>query len=132
MLLLDLDGLKKINDLHGHLVGSKALCRLAQVLRTHCRSTDTPARYGGDEFAVILPEAGARAAEQVAGRICRELTIETEQPELSVSIGAAVFPSDGRRVDDLLRAADAALYRMKFSAKAKRSGDPAERDRVIG
>jgi len=120
VLLLDLDGLKKINDLYGHLVGSRALCRLAQILRTHCRSTDSAARYGGDEFAVVLPEAGARAADQVAERICRELAKESEQPELSVSIGAAVFPTDGRGVDDLLRAADAALYRMKFGMRRDR------------
>jgi diguanylate cyclase (GGDEF)-like protein len=125
VLLLDLDGLKKINDLHGHLVGSRALCRLAGILRSHCRTTDTAARYGGDEFAVILPEAGSRAAEQVAERISRELASETERPELSVSIGSAVFPADGRSVDDLLRAADAALYRMKFRARGGR-------DRVIG
>src|SRR5262249_7150770 len=86
VLLLDMDGLKKINDLHGHLVGSRALCRLAQILRTHCRSTDTAARYGGDEFAVGLPEAGPRAADQVAERVCRELGSEAEQPGLSVSV----------------------------------------------
>ena len=117
VLLLDLDGLKKINDLHGHLVGSRALCRVARILATHCRSTDTAARYGGDEFALILPEAGPRAAEQVAERIHRELSSEAEHPELSVSIGASVYPASGKGVEDLLRVADAALYRMKFAAK---------------
>jgi len=55
ILLLDLNGLKKINDSHGHVVGSRALCRLGEVLRAHCREVDTPARYGGDEFAVDWP-----------------------------------------------------------------------------
>src|SRR5262249_51762642 len=114
VVLLDLDGLKKINDIHGHLVGSRALCRLAEVLRSRCRSTDTPARYAGDEFAVVLPEAGAKAAEEVADRIRRRLADQRERPELSVSAGAAVFPANGKTVDELLRAADAALYRMKF------------------
>jgi diguanylate cyclase (GGDEF)-like protein len=114
LVLLDLDGLKKINDALGHVVGSRALCRLAQVLRTHCRATDTAARYGGDEFAVVLPEAGARAAQLVSQRICRYLDSEVEHPSLSVSTGAAVFPRDGRTIDDILRTADAALYRMKF------------------
>jgi diguanylate cyclase (GGDEF)-like protein len=114
VILLDLDGLKKINDAYGHLVGSRALCRLADVLRARCRATDTTARYGGDEFAVILPEAGAKAAEQVSRRIRGQLDLESERPPLSVSAGSAVFPANGRTADDLLRAADAALYRMKF------------------
>jgi GGDEF domain-containing protein len=61
-----------------------------------------------------LPEAGARAAELVSERICRYLASEVEHPSLSVSAGAAVFPKDGMTIDDLLRTADAALYRMKF------------------
>jgi diguanylate cyclase (GGDEF)-like protein len=114
VVLLDLDGLKIFNDALGHLVGSRALCRLAQILRSRCRATDTAARYGGDEFAVVLPEAGARAAELVAQRICRYLASEAEHPSLSVSSGSAVFPKDGITIDDILRTADAALYRMKF------------------
>jgi diguanylate cyclase (GGDEF)-like protein len=114
VLLLDLDGLKKINDSYGHLAGSRALCRLAEVVRSRCRATDTPARYGGDEFALVLPEAGAKAAEQVSRRIVRGLTGDTECPRLSVSIGAAVFPADGQSIEGLLRAADTALYQMKF------------------
>jgi diguanylate cyclase (GGDEF)-like protein len=121
VLLLDLDGLKEINDTHGHLAGSRALCRLAQVLRSFCRATDTAARYGGDEFAVILPEAGAEAAEQVACRICERLAGETERPALSVSAGSAVFPANGRDIEELLRAADTALYRMKSKNSEKRA-----------
>ena len=71
--LFDLDGLKSVNDRFGHLVGSRAICRLANVLRMHCRSTDTGARYGGDEFAIVLPEAGAEAAERVARRVREKL-----------------------------------------------------------
>lgn len=66
VLLLDLDGLKKINDDHGHQVGSRALGRVANILRIHCRAIDTAARYGGDEFGVVLPETGGEAARQVA------------------------------------------------------------------
>jgi diguanylate cyclase (GGDEF)-like protein len=114
VLLFDLDSLKKINDIHGHLVGSRALCRLADVLRSRSRATDTAARYGGDEFALVLPESGAEAAEQMAHRICTHLADQIERPGLSVSAGPAVFPADGKTVEELLRAADAALYRMKF------------------
>jgi diguanylate cyclase (GGDEF)-like protein len=113
VLLLDLDGLKRINDSYGHLVGSRALCRLAEVIRSFSRATDTAARYGGDEFALVLPEAGATAAEQVTRRICNRLAGDTELPALSVSVGAAVFPEHGNTIEALLREADAALYRMK-------------------
>ncbi len=113
ILLLDLDGLKTVNDHCGHLVGSRALCRLANVLRVHCRAMDTAARYGGDEFALVLPEASREAAGLVAQRICQRLVDDGEKPLLSVSAGAAVFPQDGDTIEKLLGAADRALYGMK-------------------
>lgn len=113
VLLLDLDGLKKINDSYGHLVGSRALCRLADVLRAHCREIDTPARYGGDEFAVVLPEAGVREAWRIAERIRTHLSGDGESPPITVSVGIAVFPEDGETIERLLSAADGALYDMK-------------------
>src|SRR5436853_6263995 len=69
VLLLDLDGLKKINDSYGHLVGTRAICRLAEILRIHCRAVDTAARYGGDEFALVLPESQEDEAQRVANRM---------------------------------------------------------------
>jgi diguanylate cyclase (GGDEF)-like protein len=113
VLLLDLDGLKTINDEHGHLVGSRAICRLANVLRIHSRAMDTAARYGGDEFAVVLPEAGEEAAASVSKRICERLASDGEFPRITVSVGAAVFPRDGETIDGLFDAADRALYGMK-------------------
>jgi diguanylate cyclase (GGDEF)-like protein len=113
VLLLDLDGLKIINDEHGHLVGSRAICRLASVLRIHSRAMDTAARYGGDEFAVVLPEAGEEAATSVSRRICERLAKDGEFPHVTVSVGAAVFPRDGETIDGLFGAADRALYGMK-------------------
>jgi two-component system, cell cycle response regulator len=113
ILLLDLDGLKGINDNYGHLIGSRAICRLANVLRGHSRAMDTAARYGGDEFAVILPEAGAEAADLVSRRIRERLSNDGEVPHVTVSIGAAVFPRDGETIDALFNAADQALYVMK-------------------
>src|SRR6266403_652842 len=114
LLLFDLDGLKEINDRYGHLIGSHALCRVADVL-SFCRDIDTAARYGGDEFAVVLPETGVEAANQVAQRICESIANDGMGPPLSVSIGVAVYPHDGERIEALLRKADVAMYSMKAS-----------------
>src|SRR5207245_3938672 len=116
MLLLDLDDLKKINDNYGHLVGSRAICRLGHVLRIHCRAIDTAARYGGDEFALVLPEAQEDEARRVASRIREVLANDDEQPPLSASIGISVYRGDGERIEKLLSEADRDLY----SEKAKR------------
>jgi diguanylate cyclase (GGDEF)-like protein/PAS domain S-box-containing protein len=113
LLLLDLDGLKEINDRFGHLAGNRALSRLAQILADCCRSIDTAARQGGDEFALVLPETGVAAASLVARRICDLLAEDTEEPALSVSVGVASYPKDADTVGALLYAADRALYAMK-------------------
>src|SRR5437762_4832333 len=118
LVLLDLDGLKEINDRYGHLAGDRALCRLAEIAADCCRSVDTAARQGGDEFALVLPETGPTAAALVGERICDLLAKDTEEPALSVSVGVAGYPSDAETIGTLLYAADRALYAMK----AKRPG----------
>ena len=113
VVLLDMDGLKTINDHYGHLTGSRALVRLSKILRSHSRAIDTAARYGGDEFALVLPEAAPDIAARVVSRIRERLSAEAEPPALSVSAGVAAFPEDGDTPEKLLGAADRALYGMK-------------------
>ena len=126
LLLLDLDGLKEINDRFGHLMGNRALCRLAQILADCCRSVDTAARQGGDEFAVVLPETGMGAATLVARRIGELLARDAEEPALSVSVGVASYPQDAETIGTLLYAADRALYLMKDKRpRAARAGQVA-------
>jgi diguanylate cyclase (GGDEF)-like protein/PAS domain S-box-containing protein len=118
VLMFDLDGMKEINDRHGHLAGNRALCRLADVFRFSCRSIDIAARYGGDEFAIVLPETLANDASLVGKRICDRLRNDGEEPLLSLSMGIAVYPEDGAAIDTLFQAADRALYEMKQLRKA--------------
>jgi len=113
LLLFDLDGLKQINDRYGHLTGSQALCRLADILSINCREIDTAARFGGDEFALVLPETGGESAKLVTHRICESLANDGRKPKLSASVGVALYPIDGEKLDTLLGAADVALYSMK-------------------
>jgi diguanylate cyclase (GGDEF)-like protein/PAS domain S-box-containing protein len=113
LVLLDLDELKDINDRFGHAAGDWALCRLARILADCCRSVDTAARQGGDEFALVLPETGFAAATLVARRICELLAKDTEEPKLSVSVGVASYPNDADGIGTLLYEADRSLYAMK-------------------
>jgi diguanylate cyclase (GGDEF)-like protein len=122
LLLMDLDGLKNINDRYGHVIGSRALCRVASFLRLNCRSIDTAARYGGDEFALVLPETNAAAALQVADRVRNCLEDDEEVPRLSLSVGVATFPQCGVTAQQLLEYADQALYAMKENSKRGRVG----------
>ncbi len=127
VLLFDLDGLKAINDEHGHLVGSRAICRLASVLRIHSRAMDTAARYGGDEFAVVLPEAGEEAADSVSRRICERLAKDGEFPQVTVSVGAAVFPRDGETIEDAVQCRGPGALRHERAARTGFGRWPASR-----
>jgi diguanylate cyclase (GGDEF)-like protein len=113
VLFIDMDGLKQINDRYGHLAGSRALCRVADALRRCCRSTDMPARFGGDEFAVVLPETGEIGGYQLATRISQRLLLDDLTPAISVSVGVAEFPRDGATPSALLGAADGDLYKRR-------------------
>ncbi len=119
VLLLDLDDLKLVNDRQGHLAGNMALNRLAKVMKEQCRVTDLAARYGGDEFAVLLIDSDQQMAEHMAQRIEACMRDDGEDPPISVSIGMAVYPGDGRTTQELLEAADRQLYGRKKTGRIR-------------
>jgi len=119
VLMLDLDDFKLVNDTFGHLFGDRVLTWTAELIRSTLRGSDIPARYGGDEFAIILPETNGDDARAAAERILdafREHSFQGEQRgpvPIGASIGVATYPADGRTATDLISAADQALYRVK-------------------
>ena len=122
-LFLDLDDFKRVNDLHGHLVGSHALMEVASVVLPSVRDTDCVVRYGGDEFVVILPDTDIEEAVQVAERI--RLKLERHEftggrrlnVALTASVGVAVFPRHALSPRQLIVAADRAMYQAKAAHK---------------
>jgi diguanylate cyclase (GGDEF)-like protein len=119
VLMIDLDDFKLVNDTFGHLFGDRLLVWIAERIRSTLRLSDVPARYGGDEFALILPDADIDSARIAAERILQ--TFETEgfaadgrgPVPVSMSIGVASHPVDGRTATELIAAADRGLYRVK-------------------
>jgi diguanylate cyclase (GGDEF)-like protein len=121
LLMLDLDDFKLVNDTFGHLFGDRVLTWAAEVIRSTLRASDIPARYGGDEFAVILPETddtdARRAAERILEAFAGRPFVDEQRGAvpLAASVGIATFPGDGRTATDLIARADAALYGVKRS-----------------
>jgi diguanylate cyclase (GGDEF)-like protein len=119
LALMDLNGFKSVNDTYGHPAGDQVLVRISRCLADCVRNTDFLARYGGDEFALIMPETPFPVAEQIALRLQRALEdcdfglSPRNSIKMTISIGLAQFPEDARSAKDLIASADAALYRAK-------------------
>lgn len=113
VIMMDVDGLKALNDQRGHLAGDEAIVGLAEVLRTTLRTSDICGRFGGDEFAVIAPHTDALLARKLAERILEEGLFAFAELGVGLSLGIASWPDAGYTVGELLGAADDALYRAK-------------------
>jgi len=123
LIFLDLDGFKRVNDAHGHLIGSATLVETARIIYSMVRDTDFVARYGGDEFVIILPETSAQKAAQIAERIRQGIqeygfsATNAEQFRLTASFGVAAYPEHGMTSQELIQRADAAMYTAKEASK---------------
>jgi diguanylate cyclase (GGDEF)-like protein len=123
LLFIDLDGFKSVNDSHGHLCGSRCLVEAAAVIRSSARETDVVARFGGDEFALVLPDTGGEGAfavgERIRERICeyRFLVGDGLDIHLTASVGVATLPDVAASSEELVQAADKAMYQVKDSGK---------------
>jgi diguanylate cyclase (GGDEF)-like protein len=123
LLFMDLDGLKAVNDTYGHLAGSRALVEAAEVIRRLARETDVVARFGGDEFALVLPDTGSEGAAAVGERIRERVAAQAFLQDaglnirLTLSVGVATLPDAAATAEELVRSADTAMYRVKGSGK---------------
>lgn len=123
LIFMDIDYFKHVNDHHGHLVGSKLLVELGQLLIKNLRVVDIVARYGGDEFVIVLPQTTPKAATQIAERIRKIveqnvfLKKEGYSLKITASFGVASYPETAKSKEELLRLADEAMYRVKYQTR---------------
>ena len=124
LIMADLDLLREINNTYGHLVGDDVLAGVAEVFRAELRHYDIPARFGGEEFAILLPETDAESALEIAERIRRRVAAKvfdvpsaSDPVRVTISMGVACFPEDGDNANELLHHADLAVYRAKLQGR---------------
>ncbi|MDD2500751.1 MAG: sensor domain-containing diguanylate cyclase [Geobacter sp.] len=123
LLFFDLDHFKGVNDRYGHLVGSRMIAEVGQLVKRHIRSSDRAARYGGDEYVIVLPNTGKQGALAVATNLLERfrahlfLTDSNERIMITASFGSATFPDDADDRTSLIRAADSAMYVAKEAGR---------------
>jgi two-component system, cell cycle response regulator len=113
LVMIDIDFFKALNDDHGHQIGDDVLAAFAQVLKSQCRTFDIPSRYGGEEFALILPNCEADSAAVVAERVRAAIESAPLPVPVTASLGVSLFPAHGVDLDSMVKAADEALYDSK-------------------
>lgn len=127
LLMMDLDELKAVNDRHGHFIGDRVLRGVGEVIAEGVRRIDIAARYGGDEFVVLLPETEVTGAYVLAEKIrmgIADLSVPGTEVRSSMSVGVVSFPDDGRTSDELMISADQAMYSSKHAGKNRVMGIP--------
>ncbi len=123
LIFMDIDYFKQINDHYGHLVGSKVLVEIGQLLIKSLRSVDIVARYGGDEFVIVLPQTPPGAATQIAERMRKGIEQNTflkkegYSLKMTASFGVASYPESAKSKDELIRLADEAMYKVKYQTR---------------
>jgi diguanylate cyclase (GGDEF)-like protein len=134
ILLLDVDGLKRINDAHGHAAGDRVLVQVAMSVRRSVRTVDTPARLGGDEFIVLAPHQSAEHATVLASRLATAIEREAAPPDgpsVGVSIGVVACPEHGTEAEPLMELADQAMYRAKAAGDSVAVAETADNGRPV-
>jgi diguanylate cyclase (GGDEF)-like protein len=127
LLLMDIDGLKRINDAHGHQTGDRVLVQVAMALRRSIREVDTAARLGGDEFCVLAPHQDSKSATVLAGRLAaatRDEVVSPDESPVAMSIGVVSCPQHGDEAEALIDTADRAMYRAKAAGESIAVGEP--------
>ncbi len=121
IVMADLDGFKNINDTYGHDAGDRVLKAIGKFFQQNIRDVDVVARYGGEEFVIMIPEAAQDAAYILSERLRKQLSkLKLENmPPITISLGIATFPSDGRELEDLIKKADSAMYAAKRAGRNK-------------